>query len=125
MSSVPRSSRSIDSNVQFFVAVGNVNGITVADLNDDIAGAGDGEILGNLGSVLNTNGFSVTTTQLASSGDLLRDMGKTLYVQDNGKNIEIYKLVQAVNANFEDAFYALVWQAAGTTSAVTLVRTGF
>ena len=125
MSSVPRSSRSIDSNVQFFVAVGNVFGITVADLNDDIAGAADGLILGNLGSVLNTNGFTVTTTQLADSGNLLRDMGKTLYVQDNGKNIEIYKLVQAVNADFEDAFYALVWEAAGTTNAVTLVRTGY
>jgi len=125
MSSVPRSSRSIDSNVQFFVALGDVYGITVADLNGDIAGAAAGEILGNLGSVLNTNGFTVSTAKLADSGNLLRDMGKTLYVQDNGVNVEIYKLVQLVNGDFEDAFYALVWEAAGTNDVVQLVRTGY
>ena len=126
MSSVPRSSRGINSNVQFFLALGDVDGVTEADLQIDIAAeAASGDLLGNLGSVVNVNGVFLPTTTLsaAGSGDLLRDMGKTLYVQNNGVNTQIYKLVQLVNGPNGDVFYALVWDADG--NGVTLVRTGY
>jgi len=126
MSSVPRSSRGINSNVQFFVALGAVDGVTVDNVNAEIAAlSAAGDLLGNLGSVINVNGLFTpnTTLNAAASGDLLRDMGKTLYVQDNNVNVEIYKLVQLVNGPNGDVFYALVWAANG--NGVQLVRTGY
>jgi hypothetical protein len=122
----------------------------------------------NLGSVLNvtsgtasdptaTGGAYALTAALASSaqantsinvgaatvavGKILRDLGKTLYVQQNGQNVQIFKLVSYVNnvtgegayptaqtggVDNLNGFYIPVWSADGSTSRmVSVARTGY
>jgi hypothetical protein len=119
----------------------------------------------NLGSVLNvTSGTAATaggayalTAALATAagtnasinvggttigvGKILRDLGKTLYVQQDGQNVQIFKLVSYVNnvtgegayptaqtggVNNLNGFYIPVWSADGSTSRmVAVARTGY
>lgn len=140
MSSVGRSARIIDSNVKFFVCVSpptGATGISKSALADAIyAAVGDGSAQ-HLGSVVNVvegavlgSGAFIDQDETITAGEQYRDMGKTLYLQKNGVNEYIFKLVQKVdNADAEGAtiadepIYACVWSASGSDLS-NLARTG-
>ena len=74
-----------------------------------------------------------------AANKIVRDMGKTLYLQQNGQNVQIFKYVTVVNnltgegafpvdatngENDDNGFFVCVWAADGT-SFVPLARTGY
>jgi len=137
MSSIERSYRAIDSNVKFFICVSNVSniGFTVSDLESKILE--QASFVEWLGSVVNATGISASSFVSSispsidiSGGELLRDMGKTLYIQDNATNYSIYKLVQQVDGAESEGvpnnstFNVPNWNASGSNIA-NLARTGY
>ena len=141
MSSVSRGPSQLPSNVAYFIAVSVNNGnSTKAFYPSQLAKAlkDDNEVyvLSSTGSVINTSNAEAFVNSISScsaptwdEGSQLRDLGKTLYIQQNLNNAYIYKLVQYVSgANTggvptSGAFWALVWSAEGED--VSLVRTGY
>jgi len=93
------------------------------------------------------NTIYVNGSNLIAVGSILRDLGKTLYVQQNGVNVQIFKYVAYVNnvtgegafptassngENLSCGFYLPVWSADGSFTAgdnyskmVMIARTGF
>jgi hypothetical protein len=161
MTSVERSYSTIPAGSGFF--------ITLADASDkvfnlaDIAAYSGAIVFEDLGSVLNvTSGTAATTssggakelvtylqdnttvsTVLSDTVDeankIVRDLGKTLYVQQNGQNVQIFRYVTAVSnvtgegalptasvsgVNSDNGFFIPVWSADGT-GLVPVARTGF
>ena len=152
MSSVNRSYRQIDSNVKFFMCFNTVAavGFTPTSLQtavDDAVYAGD---IQDLGSIINATEETakdfiddVYTAQsvaiAATTGNLYQDMGKTLYIQENGKNVLICKLVSRVDGTVANEgipanvmavpptqpYYLPVWSAKTSIKVANLARTGF
>lgn len=142
MSSVSRAPGQLSSTVAYLVAVvANTGERERAFYPSQLAGAvadNDGLLLSNVGSVLNTSNASDFIGNVSSCslptwgvGDQLRDLGKTLYVEENFMNAYIYKLVQKVDGENTGGvptngrvFWALVW-AAKDNNLVNLVRSGY
>jgi hypothetical protein len=145
MTSVERSFKNIASDSAFFMNISAISpstiGFTAADLADN-----ESVNAQKLGSVINvTEGTAIQYTSTiigggssapagaVAAGSLFRDMGKTLYVQQESSNVQIFKYVQLVNGlqsegvstiGASTSFYLPVWQADGN-SAAKLVRTGY
>jgi hypothetical protein len=161
MTSVNRVYTAIPSGNGFFITIDDPTGKV---FNRAAIDAYSGDVLfENLGSVLNvTSGTAATTTsggakelisdlqanegnislqikaRLVANG-IVRDLGKTLYVQQNGQNVQIFKYVTVVynvtgegafptaNVNGVDSdngFYIPIWSADGT-GLVPVARTGY
>ena len=147
MTSVERSYKNIASDTAFFMNISTLFpstiGFTAADLADRATSNAQA-----LGSVINiTTGTAIGYTStiigagstaprvVVAAGSLFRDMGKTLYVQQESSNVQIFKYVQLVNGLQSEgvstvttlqSFYLPVWAAEGTTTSVAkLVRTGY
>ena len=149
MSSVERSYSAINSSNGFLVNVASLTprtlGFTVASLDSAlIANAATVQDLGTVANVISGTAATfiaavqlgktdVSNTPASAGANLYRDMGKTLYVQENGKNVLIYKLVQLVSGAASEgiaspqvaSYYLPVWAAAGAGSTASLARTGY
>ena len=161
MSSVARSKASTPSGSGFFTVVGTTTLSALAFTPYEIENlTGFTGTVQNLGSVLNvtsgaapntaTVGVAALLTNLAaaadtnnryfpatvSTGNILRDMGKTLYVQWNGANVVIFKYVTVVNnvtgeginpsSTSDNGFYLPIWAADPSANTVAKVaRTGY
>ena len=161
MSSIPRSNASIPSGSGFFLTRADASAL-VFNLADIAAYPGT-IVFENLGSVLNvTSGTAATTTSggakelitylqanttvssvlkgnINAANKIVRDLGKTLYVQQNGQNVVILKYVTVVanvtgegalptatsgGVNSDNGFFIPVWSADGS-GLVPVVRTGY
>lgn len=161
MSSVARSLNSIPSGNGFFTVVGTTTLADLAFTSYEIENlSGFTGTVQNLGSVLNVTsgaapntadvGVSALLSNLAAAavtnesyypatvttGKILRDMGKTLYVQWNGANVVIFKYVTVVNnvtgeginpsSTSDNGFYLPIWAANPSANTVAKVaRTGY
>ena len=157
MSSIPRSNASIPSGSGFFLTSADASGV-VFNLAD-IAAYSGAIVFENLGSVLNVTSGNATTgakalitalqtsttvsavlkSNINAANKIVRDLGKTLYVQQNGQNVRIFKYVTVVanvtgegalptatsgGVNSDNGFFIPVWSADGT-GLVPVVRTGY
>ena len=108
----------------------------VYGLTEDLAVAAD-----------TANTIYVASNNQIAAGSILRDLGKTLYVQQNGANVQIFKYVAYVNnvtgegafptassngENLSCGFYLPVWSADGSYTSgnnyshmVSIARTGY
>ena len=148
MSSVSRAPSQLPSNVAYFVTLcDNSGNSTKAFYPWQLAKAlksDNGEyVLSSTGSVINTSNADEFVESIPSDclprwseGVQLRDLGKTLYIEENFQNVYIYKLVQNVDGEHTGGvptnrehgtktFWALVWAADGDDDDVCLVRTGY
>ena len=159
MSSISRSNASIPSGNGFFITIASPADKVFTQATLD---AYSGSItLENLGSVVNVTSGNATTGAKALNtpliggtpaggvsaeisvefgvGKIVKDLGKTLYLQQNGQNVIIYKYVTIVNnvtgegayptaasggVDSDNGFYLPVWSA-DSTLLVPVVRTGY
>jgi hypothetical protein len=157
MSSVSRSNAAIPLGNGFFITINSpINKVFTQATLDAYSGAITVE---NLGSVVNvTSGNATTgakalnTALIAANGGvstaisgqfgankIVKDLGKTLYLQQNGQNVIIYKYVTIVfnvtgegayptasvsGEDSDNGFYLPVWSA-DSTLLVPVVRTGY
>jgi hypothetical protein len=136
-----RAPRQIDSQIKFFVAVGDGtvaigNVFTPAELAAALTVKANNAIAD--GSIVNAqNATTFVTTGIASTatystGDNFRDMGETLYIQQAGVNYYIYRLAQPIDGAATEGVdtlaidsgnvYILTWSSSG---GVNVVRTGY
>ena len=145
MTSVERSYKKIASDTAFLMNISSLCpstiGFSAADLADNATS--NAQALGSVINVTTGTALQYTSTIIGAgstaprvvvaAGSLFRDMGKTLYVQQESSNVQIFKYVQLVNGlqsegvstvTTNQSFYLPVWSANGASTA-KLVRTGF
>ena len=134
MSSILRAPRQIDSQLRFFVAIDSFTPFTPAELHDAVITNTSSRVTRVDGSVISTSNASGFVGAIAtdgasfSAGNSFRDMGESLYIQEDGVNHYIYRLAQPINGIDTEGVdgvnvYLLVWSSAGLGIAV--VRTGY
>lgn len=121
--------------------LGSVLNVTSGTATDPTAAGGAYALTAALATAAGTNASINVGGATIAAGKLLRDLGKTLYVQQDGNNVQIFKLVSYVNnvtgegayptgstngVNNLNGFYIPIWSADGSTSRmVAVARTGY
>lgn len=144
MSSTQRSFSQIPRTAKFLLAIYADSGFTQLKLTNAIA-SNSAAVLSYDGTILNTTNAGafigyINYGRAYSAGQMFRDLGKTLYIQTNGKNEYILTYVQEVSgfgsegvpANFDvnsttaGNFWICTWNGNNATAGVgvNVVRTG-
>jgi hypothetical protein len=132
MSSALKKWGQIDSRIKYFMAFGDVSGYTLQ------TGVLIADFITSTEDVIGTGGAWNPPTTIASTGNLLKDLGRMITVYDDGisgnPHTAIYRQVQVVNGiatggvggtrpNGYNSYWIKVWSADGMDMA-KVARTG-
>ena len=144
MSSLQKSIAQIPSRSRLLFAISGNAGFTKLKLTNAVAAHSTSVVLYD-GTILNTTDADtflgyIGTGRTFTTGSVFRDLGKTLYVQTNGRTDYIFTYVQQVQGPFAEGvpdnynvnsttagnFYICTWAAnvSGGVASVNVVRSG-
>lgn len=136
MSSLLRSYAQVPIPVKYLYAIENSSGLTPSAVRTAVTTYRT-QVNGYDGTILNTKAAStflgnISTTNF-TAGENFVDMGKSLVIQTNGRDIYRFRLFQKINGPessgvpvdyVNGSLYILIWSADPATKAVTVSRTG-
>jgi hypothetical protein len=128
----------IDSRSEYLLTIIDTSGVSQLSIPSTVANSN--YIINYDGTILNTTDASAVLSELLIGGGIniaaplqLRDMGKILYVQEDGVLVYKFRLVQPVNGpitegvpgNYPTAnMYVCTWSADPATLVVRVARIG-